>query len=99
MPYGQKGQCTMKSIIISVNGLNVQANDRTSAKGKPQYHVHGKIHVQVGEHMDNLPVVIDGQAFLTTKWELSTIPGVAVIITALGLSLIGDGLADLLRPE
>jgi peptide/nickel transport system permease protein len=44
-------------------------------------------------------MIADGQAFLTTKWELSTIPGVAVIITALGLSLIGDGLADLLRPE
>ena len=44
-------------------------------------------------------MIADGQAFLTTKWELSTVPGVAVIITALGLSLIGDGLADLLRPE
>jgi peptide/nickel transport system permease protein len=44
-------------------------------------------------------MIADGQAFLTTRWELSTIPGVAVIITALGLSLIGDGLADLLRPE
>jgi peptide/nickel transport system permease protein len=44
-------------------------------------------------------MIADGQAFLTTKWELSTIPGVAVIFTALGLSLIGDGLADLLRPE
>jgi peptide/nickel transport system permease protein len=44
-------------------------------------------------------MIADGQPFLTTKWELSTIPGVAVIITALGLSLIGDGLADLLRPE
>jgi peptide/nickel transport system permease protein len=44
-------------------------------------------------------MIADGQAFLTTKWELSTIPGVVVVITALGLSLIGDGLADLLRPE
>jgi peptide/nickel transport system permease protein len=44
-------------------------------------------------------MIADGQAFLTTKWELSTIPGVAVILTALGLSLLGDGLADLLRPE
>ena len=41
-------------------------------------------------------MIADGQAFLTTKWELSTIPGVAVVITALGLSLVGDGLADLL---
>jgi peptide/nickel transport system permease protein len=41
----------------------------------------------------------DGYPFLTTHWELSTIPGIAVIITALGLSLLADGLADLLRPE
>ncbi len=44
-------------------------------------------------------MIADGQAFLTTKWELSTIPGLFVVVTALGLSLIGDGLADLLRPE
>jgi peptide/nickel transport system permease protein len=44
-------------------------------------------------------MISDGQTFLTTNWELSTIPGVAVVITALGLSLLGDGLADLLRPE
>jgi peptide/nickel transport system permease protein len=30
---------------------------------------------------------------------LSTIPGIAVIITGFGLSLVGDGLNDLLRPE
>jgi peptide/nickel transport system permease protein len=40
-----------------------------------------------------------GQGFLTTHWELSTVPGIAVVITALGLSLLADGLADLLRPE
>ena len=39
-----------------------------------------------------------GQNFLTTHWELTTIPGIAVILVGLGLSLIGDGLADLLRP-
>jgi peptide/nickel transport system permease protein len=44
-------------------------------------------------------MIADGQAFITTTWELSTIPGIVVVITALGLSLIGDGLADLLRPE
>ena len=40
-----------------------------------------------------------GQSYLTTHWELSTVPGIAVVITALGLSLLADGLADLLRPE
>jgi peptide/nickel transport system permease protein len=44
-------------------------------------------------------MIADGQTYLTTNWELSTFPGVAVVITALGLSLLADGLADLLRPE
>jgi len=44
-------------------------------------------------------MIADGQTYLTTHWELSTIPGIAVMITALGLSLLADGLADLLRPE
>jgi peptide/nickel transport system permease protein len=44
-------------------------------------------------------MIADGQPYLTTHWELATFPGFAVILTALGLSLIADGLADLLRPE
>jgi peptide/nickel transport system permease protein len=43
-------------------------------------------------------MISDGQNFLTTHWQLTTIPGLAVVLTGLGLSLIGDGLADLLRP-
>jgi peptide/nickel transport system permease protein len=43
-------------------------------------------------------MISDGQNFLTTQWQLTTIPGLAVVITGLALSLIGDGLADLLRP-
>jgi peptide/nickel transport system permease protein len=39
-----------------------------------------------------------GQDFLTTNWTLATIPGLAVVVTGLGLSLIGDGLATVLRP-
>jgi peptide/nickel transport system permease protein len=44
-------------------------------------------------------MIYQGQSFLTTNWQLSTIPGVAVVIVGLALSLIGDGLADLLRRE
>jgi peptide/nickel transport system permease protein len=44
-------------------------------------------------------MIFDGQTFLTTHWMLSTIPGIAVIITGFGLSLFGDGLNDLLKPE
>jgi peptide/nickel transport system permease protein len=43
-------------------------------------------------------MINEGQQFLSTHWELTTIPGIAVVIVGLGLSLIGDGLADLLRP-
>jgi peptide/nickel transport system permease protein len=43
-------------------------------------------------------MIADGQNFLTTHWQLTTIPGLAVVATGLALSLIGDGLADLLRP-
>jgi peptide/nickel transport system permease protein len=43
-------------------------------------------------------MIADGQNFLTTHWELTTIPGLAVVVTGLALSLVGDGLADLLRP-
>jgi peptide/nickel transport system permease protein len=43
-------------------------------------------------------MISDGQPFITTHWELATIPGIAVALTGLGLSLLGDGLADALRP-
>ncbi len=44
-------------------------------------------------------MIFDGQAFMTTRWWLSTIPGLCVVLTGIGLSLLGDGLADVLRPE
>jgi peptide/nickel transport system permease protein len=44
-------------------------------------------------------MISDGYNFIGVRWELSTFPGIAVVITALGLSLLADGLADLLRPE
>ena len=44
-------------------------------------------------------MISGGQNFLSTHWELTTIPGIAVILVGLGLSLIGDGLADILRPS
>lgn len=44
-------------------------------------------------------MISEGQQFLTTDWQLATIPGIAVVITGIGLALLGDGLADLLRVE
>jgi peptide/nickel transport system permease protein len=43
-------------------------------------------------------MINEGQNFMTTHWQLTTFPGLAVVAVGLGLSLIGDGLADLIRP-
>jgi len=44
-------------------------------------------------------MISDAQNYMSTSWWLPTIPGVAIAIFGLGLSLVGDGLADRLRPE
>jgi peptide/nickel transport system permease protein len=43
-------------------------------------------------------MISDGQNYLLSAWWLSTLPGVALILVGIGFSLIGDGLADILRP-
>ena len=43
-------------------------------------------------------MVSDGQLYLSTYWWIATLPGLAIVITGTALSLIGDGLADVLRP-
>ncbi|MEI2684824.1 MAG: ABC transporter permease [Cypionkella sp.] len=44
-------------------------------------------------------LIAEGRNFLTTAWWLSLMPGIAIVLTGLGFSLVGDGLADLLRPR
>ena len=44
-------------------------------------------------------MIADGQQFITTQWQQTTIPGLAVVVTSLGLSWLGDGLSDLLSPD
>jgi peptide/nickel transport system permease protein len=44
-------------------------------------------------------LIADGKNFMTTAWWISVFPGVAIVVTGLGFSLLGDGLADLLRPR
>lgn len=43
-------------------------------------------------------MVSDGQLYLSTYWWIATLPGIAILLTGTALSLIGDGLADALRP-
>jgi peptide/nickel transport system permease protein len=42
-------------------------------------------------------MVSDGQTFLLTAWWLSTMPGLVIVLSGVGFSLIGDGLADRLE--
>ena len=44
-------------------------------------------------------MISDGQSFIQTNQWLAAIPGLAVVLTGIGLSLLGDGLADVMRPE
>ncbi len=42
-------------------------------------------------------MIADGQAFVTSHWWLSALPGLAVVVTGIALSLLGDGLGDAMR--
>lgn len=42
-------------------------------------------------------MIAEGRTFLATAWYLSALPGLAIMITGVAFSMVGDGLADLLR--
>jgi peptide/nickel transport system permease protein len=42
-------------------------------------------------------MISDGQNYIFTEWWLATFPGIAIVIVGVAFSLIGDGLADVLR--
>ncbi|MFZ2055997.1 MAG: ABC transporter permease [Acidimicrobiales bacterium] len=44
-------------------------------------------------------MITEGQNFLQTDQWMAIVPGLAVVFTGIALSLLGDGLADILRPE
>lgn len=39
-----------------------------------------------------------GRNYLQTEWWVATIPGLAIVVTVLGINLLGDGLRDALDP-
>jgi len=44
-------------------------------------------------------MVGDGRTFILDQWWISTFPGIAILITVLGLNLVGDGVAEILNPK
>jgi peptide/nickel transport system permease protein len=43
--------------------------------------------------------IADGKNFMNTAWWIGVFPGIAIVFTGLGFSLLGDGLAELLRTK
>jgi peptide/nickel transport system permease protein len=41
----------------------------------------------------------DGRAFLETAWWIAFFPGLALMLTVLGVNLLGDWLRDVLDPQ
>jgi peptide/nickel transport system permease protein len=44
-------------------------------------------------------MLADGRAYVTTAWWLATFPGLAIMLTVLGINLLGDWLRDILDPR
>ncbi len=44
-------------------------------------------------------MIAEARPFMLLAWWVPLFPGLAIVITGVGLGLLGDGLADLLRPE
>jgi peptide/nickel transport system permease protein len=44
-------------------------------------------------------MLADGRVYISTAWWLATFPGLAILVTVLGIQLFGDGLRDTLDPR
>jgi peptide/nickel transport system permease protein len=44
-------------------------------------------------------IIAEARPFLLEAWWIPLFPGLAIVVTGIGLALLGDGLADRLRPE
>lgn len=44
-------------------------------------------------------MVADGRDYLATAWWVSTMPGVAIVLTVLGVTLLGDWVRDMMDPR
>lgn len=44
-------------------------------------------------------MLADGRAYITSAWWLATFPGLAIMLTVLGVNLVGDWLRHTLDPR
>ena len=43
-------------------------------------------------------IIYEGKDFLSTAWWISTLPGIAIVLTVVSFNLVGDGLRDAFDP-
>ncbi|MFC6726710.1 ABC transporter permease, partial [Halobium palmae] len=43
--------------------------------------------------------IAQGRDYLASAWWISTVPGVAIVLTVVGINLVGDWLRDALDPD
>jgi peptide/nickel transport system permease protein len=44
-------------------------------------------------------MIAEARPFMLLAWWVPLFPGLAIVVTGIGLGLLGDGLADYLRAE
>jgi ABC-type dipeptide/oligopeptide/nickel transport system permease subunit len=44
-------------------------------------------------------MLAEGRAYLANAWWAATFPGLAIMVTVLGVNMLGDGLRDALDPR
>lgn len=44
-------------------------------------------------------MISEGRRFINSEWWISTFPGIAILLTVLGINLVGEGLRDALDPR
>jgi peptide/nickel transport system permease protein len=44
-------------------------------------------------------MLADGRTYVATAWWLATFPGLAIMLTVLGINLLGDWARDILDPR
>jgi peptide/nickel transport system permease protein len=44
-------------------------------------------------------IAADGRAYMTTSWWVTTVPGLAIFLTVMGVNFLGDWLRDVLDPR
>lgn len=44
-------------------------------------------------------IISDGRSFISSAWWICTFPGLALAVTGIGISLLGDGMSDLFKTK